>query len=82
MATARVWNVCYYLGNTGRTSSDNENPQRRRAAINAAEAMAITGWHVWVEHVTTGKRIYDNRDTSRPEGWTVVPPEQRQKASE
>lgn len=61
MASNRVWNLMYVLGNTGRVVSDAANPQDRAGALSGAETVAGNGWRVWVEHEGTGKRIFESK---------------------
>lgn len=55
-----VWNLKYFAGNTGRQFSDASNPQRRTEVLDAARQVANNGWRAWVEHTTTGKRIFES----------------------
>jgi hypothetical protein len=59
---SKTWNVCYAVGNIGRNVGDADNPHRRGKAIAIArDIAAVAGWHVWVEHATTGVRIWDSQ---------------------
>lgn len=60
MASNRIWNLVYVLGNTPRVVGDAANPQDRSGSINGAEHVAKNGWRVWVEHHKTGERIYES----------------------
>lgn len=55
-----VWNLMYTLGTTARITGDSANPQTRRNALEGAAVIERNGWRVWVEHHTTGKRIYES----------------------
>lgn len=44
MATNRVWNLIYVLGNTGRLTHNAGNPQTRKRVIESAEVIAKNGW--------------------------------------
>ena len=59
--TVKVWNLVYQVGNTARIASDADNPQRRASALEGANKIAANGWHVWVEHHVTKKRIFDSK---------------------
>lgn len=61
MASNRVWNLMYALGNTSRIVGDSANPQDRAGAIGGAETITKNGWRAWVEHCETGKRIFENQ---------------------
>lgn len=56
----KVWSLKYIVGNTGREVSDASNPQRRAEILAAAQRLAGTGWRAWVEHHTTGRRIFES----------------------
>lgn len=58
--TTKVWNLLYGLGNTTKIVGDAENPQARKSAIEGAAVIDKNGWLVWIEHHTTGKRLYEN----------------------
>lgn len=61
MASNRVWNLMYVLGNTSRVVGDAANPQDRTGALSGADNVANkNGWRVWVEHHETGKRIFES----------------------
>jgi hypothetical protein len=61
----KVWNLQYMAGNTGRHLSDGSNPQRRTEVLAAARKVAESGWRVWVEHHTTGKRIFESESEQK-----------------
>ena len=56
----KVWNVMYAPGNTERVVGDGENPQTRNSALAAAAIVEKNGWRVWVEHSTTGERLFES----------------------
>lgn len=58
--TTKVWNLKYALGNTGRVASDASNPHTRKSALEGAAVIDKNGWRVWVEHHTSGKRIFES----------------------
>jgi len=58
--TTKVWNLKYYLGNSERVLGDAGNPQSRKSALAGAATIEKNGWAVWVEHHTSGKRIYES----------------------
>lgn len=63
MATQKCWVVKYVVGNPEmftRVTTDADSPCRRSEALAAAAKVAENNWRVWVEHATTGKRIYEN----------------------
>lgn len=63
MATQKVWNVKYVVGNPAMFSKVTVaagGPFRRADALNAAETIAGNGWRAWVEHHETGKRIFES----------------------
>ena len=60
MASNRVWNLMYVLGNTGRVTGDAANPQEKVGALSGAEHVSTNGWRVWVEHHKTGKRLFES----------------------
>lgn len=71
--TMKTWNLMYAIGNTERIAADADNPQSRKSALAGAAVVEKNGWRVWVEHHSTGKRIYESsreiehRDASRKE---------------
>lgn len=60
MASNRIWDLMYAVGNTGRVVGDAANPQDRAGALGGAATVATNGWRVWVEHKDTGKRIFES----------------------
>lgn len=63
MATQRVWDVKYVVGNPAMCSNVTVaagGPFRRAEAMAAAEKVASNDWRAWVEHHETGKRIYES----------------------
>lgn len=65
MATNRVWNVKYVVGNPAmfsKVTTDASGPYRRADALEGAKHVAENGggWRVWVEHATTGERIFES----------------------
>lgn len=63
MATQKCWVVKYVVGNPEkftRVTTDADSPYRRGEALAAAMKVAENNWRVWVEHATTGKRIYES----------------------
>lgn len=71
MASNRVWNLMYVIGNTGRIVGDAANPQDRTGALAGAATVACNGWRVWVEHKDTGKRIFEKAAYQREDGIMV-----------
>ncbi|WP_137917147.1 hypothetical protein [Hydrogenophaga sp. 2FB] len=59
--TTKVWNLMYAVGNTGRIFGDAGNPQVRASALDGAETVSKNGWRVWVEHHSSGKRIFESQ---------------------
>lgn len=72
MATNRIWNLMYALGNTSRVVGDAANPQDRTGALSGAEHVAKNGWRVWVEHKDTGKRIFESAAEQKHRATTSV----------
>ena len=74
MASNRIWNLMYALGNTGRIVGDAANPQDRAGALGGAATISGNGWRVWVEHKDTGKRIFesDKEVAHRKAGGTLT----------
>jgi len=65
MATNRVWNVKYVVGNPtmfSKVTTNANGPLRRADALKGAKRVAENGggWRVWVEHATTGERIFES----------------------
>lgn len=65
MATNRVWEVKYVVGNPemfSRVTTAAGGPFRRTEALESAKKVADNGggWRVWVEHAETGKRIFES----------------------
>lgn len=65
MATQKVWDVKYVVGNPAmfsKVTTAAGGPFRRAEALNGAETVAVNGggWRVWVEHHETGKRIFES----------------------
>lgn len=60
MASNKVWNVTYYLGNTNRVVTAAGGPMDRLEALQAAGKIERNGWRVWVEHHLTKDRVYDS----------------------
>lgn len=58
--SAKIWNLVYRLGNTDHIAHNTANPQTHASAMEGAAKIAANGWHVWVEHHTTGERVYDS----------------------
>lgn len=58
--TTKVWNLMYALGNTGRVVGDSNNPHARKSALDGAATITKNGWRAWVEHQSTGVRIFAN----------------------
>ena len=58
--SAKNWNLVYKLGNTDHIAHNSANPQTHASAMEGAAKIAANGWHVWVEHHTTGERAYDS----------------------
>lgn len=57
------WNLKYVVGNPEtrfKITSDAENPQKKSKAIEGAKKLSSNGWRVWVEHNSTGKRIFES----------------------
>ena len=70
MPTNKLWNFRYMVGNTGRETGDAGNPHRLSDAVRMAKrTSAMTGWHVWVEHARSGRRIYDSHPVGKVEKW-------------
>lgn len=65
MASQKVWNVKYVVGNPAmfsKVTTAAGGPYRRSDALNNAEVVSDNGggWRVWVEHVETNKRIFES----------------------
>ena len=63
MATNKVWNLMYVVGNPSmfsKATANASNPLRKDEALEGAATVASNGWRVWVEHQDTGKRIYES----------------------
>jgi hypothetical protein len=60
MPSAKIWNLKYHLGNTGRVMDSSENPMLRAAAMEAAGVVSANGWRAWVEHRRSGVRIFES----------------------
>lgn len=58
--TIKVWNLMYALGNTDRIMGDSANPQTRKSALEGAATIERSGCRVWIEHHTTGKRLFES----------------------
>lgn len=65
MASNRVWELKYVAGNPAvmsRVSTAAGGPWLRRQAL--ADAAFVSGqnptWRVWVEHASTGERIFES----------------------
>lgn len=70
--STKVWNLMYALGNTDRVVGDAGNPQARKSALEGAAVIDKNGWRVWVEHHTTGKRLYESeRERAHREATTA-----------
>ena len=61
MASNKVWNLKYALGNTERIVNDASNPQSKQSALDGAQVVNRNGWRVWVEHNETGERIFESQ---------------------
>lgn len=72
MATNRVWNLMYAVGNTGRIAGDAANPQDRAGALSGAATIAGNGWRVWVEHHASGKRIFESDSEKQHQAATAA----------
>lgn len=63
VATQKVWIIKYVAGNPAmffRVTTDAAGAIKRGDALAGAEKVAANGWRVWVEHATTGKRIFES----------------------
>jgi len=63
MSTQKCWSLKYIAGNPEmftQVRTDAAGPGRRSEVLQAAEKVAANGWRVWVEHVSTGKRIFES----------------------
>jgi hypothetical protein len=63
MSTQKCWSLKYIAGNPElfkQVRTDADSPGRRSEVLQAAEKVAANGWRVWVEHVSTGKRIFES----------------------
>jgi hypothetical protein len=59
----RIWNLKYVAGNPAlftKTTEFGDNPLVRTDALKSAEKLANNGWRVWIEHATSGKRIFES----------------------
>lgn len=65
MTTHRIWNLKYVVGNPEvfkLVRTEAGGPYKREEALILAERVAGNGggWRVWVEHVTSGERIFES----------------------
>lgn len=63
MATQKCWVIKYVAGNPAmfsRVTTDAAGAIKRSEALEGAANVAQNGWRVWVEHVVTGKRIFES----------------------
>jgi len=65
VATQKVWNLQYVVGNPKMFSSVTTaagSPLKRSEALEGAETIERNGggWRVWVQHAKTGDRIYES----------------------
>lgn len=65
MATNKIWNVKYVVGNPqmfNKVITASGGPYMRAKALEDAQFVAENGggWRVWVEHVSSGERIYES----------------------
>lgn len=59
----KIWNVMFVAGNPQmftKVLSEASNPHSRSEALADSEKVAAKGWRVWVEHTTTGERIFES----------------------
>ena len=60
----KVWNLMYVVGNPTmfrRVTAAADNPQPRAKALEGAQIVQANGWRVWVEHLESGKRIFESQ---------------------
>lgn len=60
--TQKVWNLQYVAGNPSmfsRVTTAAGSPMKRSEALEGAENIA-PGWRCWVEHATSGQRIFES----------------------
>ncbi|HDR9174476.1 TPA: hypothetical protein QDB23_001689 [Burkholderia vietnamiensis] len=58
-----IWNLKYVAGNPemfSKVINAADNPRTRTVALEDAEKVAKNGWRVWVEHASTGVRIFES----------------------
>lgn len=65
MATQKVWNLQYVVGNPkmfSQVTTAAGCPMKRSEALEGAKTIARNGggWRVWVQHAQTGKRIFES----------------------
>lgn len=65
MASQKIWNVKYVVGNPAmfsKVTTAAGGPFRRADALHNAEVVAGNGggWRVWVEHAVMSKRIFES----------------------
>lgn len=63
MAIQKCWVIKYVAGNPkmfARVMTDGSGASKRSDALAGAAKVAANGWRVWVEHVDTGKRIFES----------------------
>ncbi|WP_018984035.1 hypothetical protein [Salinimonas chungwhensis] len=63
MATQKVWNVKFVVGNPKiykEVKTDQQGPFRKGDAVERATVRADKGWRAWVEHTETKKRIFES----------------------
>jgi len=69
VASPRVWNLVFEVGNTGRISFDSANPMTRSQAFDASGgALSRNHWRAWIEHHKTGKRIWESDAEKKAKG--------------
>lgn len=59
----RIWNLKYVAGNPemfSKVTHAADNPRTRADALVDAAKVSRNGWRVWVEHASTGVRIFES----------------------
>jgi hypothetical protein len=63
MANQNIWIVKFVAGNPllfQKIKTAANGPFKRSTALANAQTIANNNWRVWVEHQTTGKRIFES----------------------